>query len=161
MMRRFLLIVLMISMILTLIIAWNSIVFADDNSVSQKEAQSTALYYINLFSQKSMPQWKDAGTNSPILYYSVDMTPAAYEFTVIKDNKPAGYIFISARKDWMPVLEFSHNQAPSTRLSSARTIAVNKSLINQTDQSNPVFYYGGALEYNVQIGEKMKNEKNP
>lgn len=157
--KNLLSVTLIIALVLTMVMVFNSDVFADDNTVSQKDAQSTALYNINRFSQKLLPQWKGAGVNSAISYYSIDNTPAAYEFTVTQNNKAVGYIFISARKDWMPVLEFGSGKSPSANLSNAQTTAANKGFISQKDQLVKIFYYGGALDHSVQIGDKMKNDR--
>lgn len=87
------------------------------------------------------------------------MTPAAYEFTIKNNNQGVGMMIVSGRKDWMPVLEFSGSKAPSSDLSLARSTAINKGFIDPNDQSEPTFYYGGALSYAVQFGDKMKNQR--
>lgn len=53
-------------------------------------------------------------TSDPVMYHSRDDRVSAYEFTVTKAGAEAGYIVVSARMDWMPVLEFGSGKAPSS-----------------------------------------------
>jgi hypothetical protein len=129
----------------------------DSNIVSEKTAWAVAQYYVDGYS-KTIPAWTGGTVNNPVAYYSDDETMSAYEFTVIKNGQEVGFIVISARKDWMPVLEFGDGSAPSSYLAKAEKAAKTKNYINQDEKYTPKYYYSGAASYAVQIGEKMKND---
>ena len=100
--------------------------------------------------------WGDAVLTDPVIYFAPDNTKSAYEFSLISDSKDVGYILVSARKSWTPVLEYSSAPAPSKQLSSASAYAVKTGWISSRDLSNVRFIYWGAASYSVQIGNKMK-----
>jgi hypothetical protein len=154
-----------ITMVLALMLV-SSVAYAappvSDNSVTKAEAENAALQYVARFSSSIMPEWSNAYVSEPIPYYSfVDDTIAAYEFTVLNNGDDVGFIVISARKDWMPVLELSSGNAPSSKLTDAKRIAVENGYISNNDTNDtvaPKIYYYGALSQSVQLGDKMKNE---
>jgi hypothetical protein len=89
--------------------------------VSEKEAREVAAYYVKGYS-KSINEWQGATIGNVDEYYT-DERVSAYEFKVIKGEQEAGYIIISARKDWMPVLEFGTGSAPGNMLEKAINVA--------------------------------------
>ncbi|MBN2074705.1 MAG: hypothetical protein JW762_04060 [Dehalococcoidales bacterium] len=127
-------------------------------TVTINEAENVATNEIVKFKDK-MAEWD---TNSiPVqtnTYYTPDGEKAVYEYTVISNEKESGYILVSARKDWMPVLETSSGRSPSSFLSDVREIAIEEGHLLANDTSEPIFYFWGALTYSVQIGERMKSE---
>ena len=128
--------------------------------VSEIDAQKAALYYMSVFSQKDgFSDWKEASASLPVNYNAPDMSLSAYEFTVLNKGQPAGYILISARKDWSPVLEFGKGPAPSSHLNEAKQTGVLDNYLSQNDVSQPILFYWGALSYSAQIGDKMKNDR--
>ncbi|MDD4874032.1 MAG: hypothetical protein PHE15_03555, partial [Dehalococcoidales bacterium] len=141
--------------------ASNQSVKLNDSNVSQSEANDTAIYYINKFSSSILPKWSNAKVNVPVIYYSVDRTRVAYEFTVLNsDNKDIGFIIISALKKWMPVLEWGSGKAPSSYIQYINEIAINEGYISPEDvlDKETEILYWGALTYSIQIGKIM--EKN-
>ena len=137
-------------------------VFAFDYAtVSVDEASRVAQRYVEKFSAISFPDWTDAKVSEPETYYRVDGGKAAYEFTVLNGKGPAGFIIISAIKDWIPVLEMSGGKAPSAFLPEATEIAVEKGYIgvDEVSETKPHVLYWGALTYSVQIGAKMESER--
>jgi len=127
------------------------------NDVNETEAREAALYQIER-SKLRMPGWNKAALGDLVTYYAPDNTKSAYEFTVINDDKEVGFVLVSARKDWMPVLEHSSGEAPSKHLSKAVEHAIAKGYASQDDASQTRLIYWGALSYSVQLGEQLKEE---
>jgi len=128
----------------------------NNNSVTIVEAEKAAIYYVNKYSAE-LTEWRDAKIDFPVTYYSVDKLPIAYEFTVLKGNEKTGFIIISGKKDWMPVLEWGNGNAPSSYLPDVYTVAEKENLVVGREMIEPVFFYFGALSYSVQISQKMKD----
>lgn len=128
---------------------------AIDNSVSVEEAYIAALNCIEKNNSKFNCS-DNATVGQPVIYYAPDNTKSAYEFTVLDDGKESGFIIVSARKGWMPVLEYGGGKAPSSFLNFAEETAVGKGYLNKVGDSKPKFFYWGALSYSVQLGENMK-----
>lgn len=105
----------------------------ESSVVTEITAKNVAQYYVNGYA-KVIPAWKAGMVNNPITYYSDDEVISAYEFTVVKDNKTVGFIVISARKDWMPVLEFGDGIAPSNYLAATEKTAKAKQYIGQDEK---------------------------
>ena len=131
---------------------------ASSNAVNAAEAGQAALKHIEKKAVK-IPEWKGATVSAPVLYYAPDMSVCAYEFTVTDGDKNVGFIIVSARKDWMPVLEYSTGNAPSSYLPDARQMAVDEAYISENDNFEPRIFYWGACTYSMQIGEKMERER--
>ncbi len=93
--------------------------FASSNTVNVAEAEQAALNHIEKKAVK-IPEWYNATVSRPVSYYAPDMSVCAYEFTVTDGDKNVGFIIVSARKDWMPVLEYSTGSAPSSYLPDAK-----------------------------------------
>jgi hypothetical protein len=93
-------------MVITVLIIPVSTAAADNptesGAITETAAKNVAQYYVNGYS-KVIPEWTDGIVSNLITYYSDDEVISAYEFTVIKDDRPTGFIVISARKDWMPL----------------------------------------------------------
>jgi hypothetical protein len=128
---------------------------ASDDSVTEAEAEEAALQYIASFSQL-IPEWDGAKVSIPVTYYTPDDNKSAYEFIVLNNNKEVGFIIISARADWMPVLEFGGGKAPSSYLVWTNKIALEKGYA--TEGQNTRLLYWGGLTYSVQYGQEMKAE---
>ncbi|MDD4858898.1 MAG: C10 family peptidase [Dehalococcoidales bacterium] len=134
-------------------------VFSADNEklgVSEKEAREVALFYVRGYAS-TITEWKGAVIGSGSEYYT-DEKVSAYEFSVFTGNRGVGYIVISARTDWMPVLEFGTGSPPSHSLEKAKKVAQENAFIEQNDNSKPKYYYDGATFYLAEIGDKMKRE---
>ncbi|HEX9896043.1 MAG TPA: C39 family peptidase [Dehalococcoidales bacterium] len=128
------------------------------NAVNTNEAKQAALHQIEKSSQE-IAEWNNATVSEPVLYYAPEETISAYEFTVINDDKNVGFIIVSARKDWMPILEYADGSAPSSYLPYAKQLAIDKNYISENDNSKPCIFYWGACTYSVQFGEKMESER--
>jgi hypothetical protein len=128
-----------------------------DSSVTESEAEKAALNQIERASQR-IDAWSGAILGKPVIYYAPDNTKSAYEFTVLNGDKEVGYILISARKDWMPVLEYSNGSAPSNLLHHIEEYAIERGYVNKIEAAESRLIYWGALSYSVQIGEKMEKE---
>ena len=132
----------------------------DDSIVTVNQAASTALYYVDLYSDAET-SWQGATlVGPPMTYYSVDNRPVAYEFTVLNDKgADNGFIIISATKDWMPVLERGLGKAPSSYIGEAYSVAIKRQLVDVGSLGEPVIYYFGAFSYYTQFGQKMIDDK--
>jgi hypothetical protein len=128
------------------------------NSVNEQEAIQAAVNHIKTES-KSMPGWNGAGISKPVIYYAPDDTKSAYEFTVVNNDKSVGFVIVSARKDWTPILEYSDGSAPSSFLPNATQYARENNYLSENDNSIPNIYYWGACTYSMQIGSKMESER--
>jgi hypothetical protein len=122
------------------------------------EAEQAALNHIEKKIGK-IPEWESATISSPVLYYAPDMTLSAYEFTVKNGGEDVGFIIVSARKDWMPVLEYGSGNASSSYITDNIQIALDAGYINEDDESKPTLYYWGACTCSMQIGEKMRKDR--
>jgi hypothetical protein len=92
-----------------LMLFWQVPVFAAGigySEVSKEEARKAASYYVKGYADV-ISKWKGAVVGDGTEYYTNEVL-SAYEFRVFVGNNDAGYIIISARKDWMPVLEFGN-----------------------------------------------------
>jgi Peptidase_C39 like family len=153
-----------ITMVVALMLA-STIAYAappvSENSVTAAEAENAALQYVARFSSSIMPEWSNAQVSEPVPYYSfIDDTIAAYEFTVLNNGNDVGFIVISARKDWMPALEWGSGEAPSSHMDEAKCVAVENGFSSNDGIMEAKIYYNGALSQSVQFGEKMKNKGN-
>jgi len=128
-----------------------------DSSVTESEAEKAAINQIERVEQK-MDGWSNATLSKPVTYYAPDNTKSVYEFTVLNGDLEVGFIIVSARKDWMPVLEYSEGKAPSKRLDSIVEYAINKGFASKGDASKAKIIYWGAFSYSVQLGDQMKKD---
>ena len=152
--KRYLFISLSISMVATLILSSISLASNPSSSVTIMEAERAALNHIELVGQQ-MDGWSTAMLSAPVTYYTPDGTKSAYEYTVLNSGKEVGYIFVSARNDWMPVLEYGGGKAPSNYLPVAHEIAEKKGYAVKGSKSR-LLYWGG-LTYSVQYEGNMKD----
>lgn len=156
--------VLLILMVASLLLVPSSIFaagdVASDNSVSIDEVKGAANQHVIMHSLV-MPEWSDAKLSEPIPYYSFfDDTITAYEFTVLNKGESVGFIFVSARKDWYPVLGWGGSKAFSSDINEAKRVAIEHGYVSSDDSKailSPKFYYYGAGSQSVQLCEKMKN----
>ena len=114
----------------------------DSGGVTEKQAREVASYYVKGYA-KTIDDWQGAVIGEAKEYYTDDKI-SAYEFEVLNGEEGAGYILISARKDWMPVLEFGTGNPPSSRLAEARAVASESGYAGQVEESEIRYYYGGA-----------------
>lgn len=130
---------------------------SSSNTVNAAEAKQAAIHQMDKNSQE-IAEWNNATVSEPVLYYAPEKTISAYEFTVISDDKNVGFIIVSARKDWMPILEYGIGLSPSSYVSNARQVAVENGYISENDNSQARIFYWGACTYTAQFGEKMEDE---
>lgn len=151
---------IIVAFILIATVTCSSFQAAADNNVTAEEAKEAALFYIDKFSNTIIPEWGSAKVSQPVSYYSIDKVKVAYEFTVLKEGKQAGFIIISSTKDWTPALEWGIGIAPSAYLSFANQMAVDDGYISYRDRLGlePEILYWGAMTYSAQLGDKMKRE---
>lgn len=136
-----------------------SIVLASSltDEVTMAEAQAVALNCIKANST-DIARWDGATIDKPVNYFLPSGIQSAYEFSVVSKGEKVGYIFVSAKKDWMPILEYSDGIAPSTYVADVESLALEDSYIDENDRLEPIFYYWGACTYSVQLGEKMQED---
>ena len=89
--------------------------------------------------------WKRAKLSQPVIYYFPNGTKSAYEFTVLMNGKPDGFILVAAQRYMPQVLEFGKGEAPSKRL---------KQISKRMGISRPKFLYYGALSYSLRLENK-------
>ena len=146
---------LALTIVLSLIIGTTALTGATMNvAVSQDEARQYAGYYQDVFGERYFSSWLGASLSKPVVFYSINYEPIAFEFTVIKNDQTAGFILISAKKYLPPLLECSDGVAPSGYLSQAQNLAQRNNLYSDT--SNPFLLYWGACTYSVQFSDMMK-----
>ena len=120
-----------------------------DGSITSAEAMLVAQRHLQWVSSNvpKFEEWKNAKLSQPVVYYFPNGTKSAYEFTVLVNGKPDGFILVAAQRYMPPILEFGKGESPSKRLHYAQDIARKKgySLKNQR-----LLYYG-ALTYSVQL----------
>ena len=147
-----------IALVITTIISSISLAAPPSLIVSTNEAKIAAQDKITIFASEM--EWDVMSSiGDPIQYYTPDGVEAAYEYPVETNGKDTGFILVSARKDWMPVLEWSDGIAPSSLVEYARESAIEEGYLEKGDNSEPTFYYWGAFTYSVQFGKKMKQER--
>lgn len=112
--------------------------------ITPQTAEKVALTYVEWIS-KNIPlytTWEGSRVlKTPKIYYLPDGCKAAYEFTILKNDKIVGYIMISARTDLPPVLEFGKSKPPSMNIGKIKAKYRVKRLL-----------YLGALLYAADIG---------
>jgi S1-C subfamily serine protease len=128
-----------------------------EGAVTEAEAKRAAMNQIVRLSEAGRG-WQGAEVGTPVIYYAADGSMSAYEFPVLKGGGEAGYILVSARKEWMPVLEYSDGSAPSKLLPGIIRYAIEKGLAGESDAADARLIYWGALSYSMQMGEKMKED---
>ena len=77
---------------------------------------------------RSFKDWEGAvvSEKAPVIFYDLEDRPSAYLFTIEKDYKEVGYIAISALKSFFPLLHASTGELPTSHLSEARNLAVQR-----------------------------------
>ncbi|WP_297501406.1 hypothetical protein [Thermococcus sp.] len=83
--------------------------------------------------------WKNAKLSRPVVYYFPNGTKSAYEFTVLVNGKPDGFILVAAQRYMPPVLEFGKGEAPSRRLGKIGATRI----MNFSKEQHRLLYYGG------------------
>ncbi|WP_297438194.1 hypothetical protein [Thermococcus sp.] len=113
------------------------------------EAISVAQMYLQWASSNipNFEDWKNAKLSRPVAYYFPNGTRSAYEFTVLVNGKPDGFILVAAQRYMPPVLEFGKGEAPSRRLGRIGTARIKGFL----RERHKLLYYG-ALSYSVELG---------
>ena len=127
------------------------------NSVTEAEAEKAAINHIERVGQR-MDGWSNATLSKPVTYFAPDNTKSVYEFTVLNGDLEVGFIIVSARKDWMPVLEYSSDEAPSQRLTEVIHQSIEAKYISENEIAQPNYIYWGALSFSVQLSDIMKQE---
>ncbi|AHL22407.1 C39 family peptidase [Thermococcus nautili] len=90
--------------------------------------------------------WKRAKLSQPVIYYFPNGTKSAYEFTVLVNGKPDGFILVAAQRYMPPILEFGKGEAPSKRLGRIGRARVRGFSV----EKHRLLYYG-ALSYSVEL----------
>jgi len=120
-----------------------------DGSVTSAETMFVAqrhLQWVSLNVPK-FEEWKDAKLSRPVAYYFPNGTKSAYEFTVLVNGKPDGFILVAAQKYMPPILEFGKGEAPSKRLGRITATRIK----GFSTKRRRLLYYGG-LSYSIDIG---------
>ncbi|WP_297465578.1 hypothetical protein [Thermococcus sp.] len=121
---------------------------ARNGPVTPSEATLVAQKHLHGASEHipNFEDWKNSKLSRPVVYYFPNGTKSAYEFTVLVNGKPDGFILVAAQRYMPPILEFGKGEAPSTRIHYAQKVAMNKGY----KVGNLIYY--GALTYGLQIG---------
>ena len=114
---------------------------AEAKLVAQRHLQWASLNIPNF------EDWKRAKLSQPVIYYFPNGTKSAYEFTVLVNGKPDGFILVAAQRYMPPVLEFSKGEAPSKRLGRIGRAKVR----GFSSERHRLLYYGG-LSYSADMG---------
>lgn len=102
------------------------------------------------------PEWYLAEIGSEVVYYDLKNKSSAYVFSVVKNDKILGYIAMSAREDYFPIIQYALGQTiPSTHLDRCRQIASNRT---SGKLGNPRFLYLGGIDYLVSFPIEGINE---
>ncbi|USS40202.1 C1 family peptidase [Thermococcus aggregans] len=120
-----------------------------DGSVTSAEARFVAKQHL-LWASSNIPgfeDWENAKLSQPVVYYFPNGTKSAYEFTVLVNGKPEGFILVAAQKYMTPILEFGKGEAPSKRLGRIGAARIK----GFTAKQNRLLYYGG-LSYSIELG---------
>ncbi len=124
---------------------------ARNGPVTPNEATLVAQKHLYWASEHipNFEDWKNAKLSRPVVYYFPNGTKSAYEFTVLVNGKPDGFILMAAQRYMPPVLEFGKGEAPSRRLekiATARTRGFSR-------EQHRLLYYGG-LSYSIELKDK-------
>jgi|GEM_PF-6160168 len=116
--------------------------------VTPAEAKLVAQRHLQWASSNipNFEDWKRAKLSQPVIYYFPNGTKSAYEFTVLVNGKPNGFILVAAQRYMPPVLEFSKGEAPSKRLGRIGRARVRGFSV----EKHRLLYYG-ALSYSVEL----------
>jgi hypothetical protein len=82
--------------------------------VSVEQAEKVASFSIKEISGSvaGFSEWEDSAVKLSTVYYDLNGKKSAYSFNVVENEHQVGYIFVSATKDYYPVLEFSKGKIP-------------------------------------------------
>jgi hypothetical protein len=149
-----------LALILVTLISGISLAASPSLSVSKAAAEKAALDLIQRFDDKMISWTKDSIVGEPVIYYAPDGNKSAYEYPVQTNGKDAGFILVSARKDWEPVLEFSDGTPPSSYVTDAESVAKEMGYVLADEKSTPMLYYFGAFSFAVQFGDGMKDSND-
>lgn len=148
---------LILALVVVTFVSGISLAASPSLSVDEEEAETVAMNLIREFDDQMISWTKVSIVGDPIIYYSPDGNMAAYEYPVLTNDKDTGFVLVSARKDWMPVLEFSDGVPPSSLVKDAESIAKEQGYVGVGEKSTPKLYYFGACTFAVQFGDAMKN----
>ncbi|WP_188201962.1 hypothetical protein [Thermococcus camini] len=120
-----------------------------DGFVTPEEAMLVAQRHLQWASSNvpNFEDWKNSKLSQPVVYYFPNGTKSAYEFTVLVNGKPDGFILVAAQRYMPPVLEFSKGETPSKRLKRVGMARVRGFSVGK----HRLLYYG-ALSYSVELG---------
>ena len=90
--------------------------------------------------------WKNARLSQPVVYYFPNGTKSAYEFTVLVNGRPDGFMLVAAQRYMPPILEFGKGEAPSKRLGRIGAARIR----SFSTERHRLLYYGG-LSYGIKI----------
>ncbi|WP_461864036.1 C39 family peptidase [Thermococcus sp.] len=121
---------------------------ARDSHVTPNEAMLVAQKHLYWASEHipNFEDWKNARLSQPVAYYFPNGTKSAYEFTVLVNGKPDGFILVAAQRYMPPILEFGKGEAPSKRLERIGATRIKGFSRGQ----HRLLYYGG-LSYGIEL----------
>jgi len=123
---------------------------ARNGPVTPSEATLVAQKHLYWASEHipNFEDWKNSKLSRPVVYYFPNGTKSAYEFTVLVNGKPDGFILVAAQRYIPPVLEFGRGEAPSRRLGRIGAARIR----GFSTGGHRLLYYGG-LSYGIDVGE--------
>lgn len=117
------------------------------------QAKKVAAVAREEYARRTYASWQKASLGKPKKYYTkiklntrTKYAPTAYVFPVETPSETVGYLTISARKKWSPVLEASTATPPATSKQAVKELARQ-----QGEQLTGKFLYRGATTYSVEL----------
>ncbi|NJD99413.1 hypothetical protein E3E26_06390 [Thermococcus sp. LS1] len=124
-------------------------IHAGASYVTPNEAILTAQKHLQWASSNlpNFKDWQNAKLSQPVVYYFPNGTKSAYEFTVLVNGKPDGFILVAAQRYMPSVLEFGKGETPSRRLGRIGAARIR----GFSRRQHRLLYYG-ALSYSIDVG---------
>lgn len=121
--------------------------------VSLGQAKKVATEARRQYAYRAYSSWANASVGNPKKYCTKinqngnsKYPPTAYVFPVETSRGTIGYLTISARKKWSPVLEASTGEPPSTNKQAVKELA-----IEQGEKLTGMLLYRGATTYSAEL----------
>jgi len=142
--------VFLLVLLIFLLLFVKSEVYSEPQVVPIEAARKAAIYEASTV-ETLFEEWKGATipSKNPVIFYDLTDTPFAYIFEVVKYKTYEGYITISARKDFYPLLDASTGPIPTEHLEDARRIA--DKFLNVPLADKPTLIYLRKLDYLVEF----------
>lgn len=105
------------------------------------------------YARRAYASWRDASVGRPQTYHTelelnthAKHVPTAYVFPVESSDETVGYLTVSAREQWSPVLEASTADPPAANRRAVTALARRRG-----ERLTGTFLYRGAATYSVEL----------